>query len=156
MSAGRTLTEGEMTPEEQAIRDKRETLRKAERDKAKKTTSRDDGVGRALGCLSAVLMPIIGLPIGAWVGSSIGPQPAPNAVLDFTGLDWDLCGAVIGFFVGLLLAIAVWRLSRPTPRSRPRSRMRVRLFNRGFVISQFMTRYLDEHSPVPQAPQGRP
>lgn len=115
-----------MTPEEEAIQEKREALRKAERDKAKKATSRDEGVGSALGCLVALLMPFVGLAIGLQIGNSIGPQD-PNAIADLNGVGTLVLAGIIGFFVGLLVAIAVWLLSRPTPRSRRRSRTRVRL-----------------------------
>jgi hypothetical protein len=106
-----------VTPEERAIADKREAVRNAE-DKAewdqKHKATPDEGVGGALGCLGAVLMPFIGLFAGAWVGDSLGPQPDPNATADLSGLDWLAYGAIIGFFAGVLVGWTVWSFTRPS------------------------------------------
>jgi Putative prokaryotic signal transducing protein len=105
-----------VTPEEEAIQDKLEALRQAERNETQRRDDPTPGVGRSLGCLIAVLMPIIGLVIGGVVGASLAPQS--NAPLDLTGLDWPVDGAVIGFSVGLLSALLTvwgWRLLRAEP-----------------------------------------
>jgi hypothetical protein len=134
-----------MTPEEQAIQDKREALaeqearaERAKRNKAKTLRAHepelifDPAVGRfvaprrpvtaesrdrALGWLAIVLTPFVGGAAGMWIGGAVGPQPDPNAVADLNGLGWVFAGGVIGFAAGILLGLIVsWLIWPRRPR----------------------------------------
>jgi hypothetical protein len=101
-----------LTPEEQAIRDKAEALRAAERERPVHPS--EGGAERwlrTLGCLGAVLLPVVGVIVGLGIAAATAPKPDPSAMLDFSGIDRAFYGGVIGFFSGLVVGlVAAWLL----------------------------------------------
>jgi hypothetical protein len=109
------------TPEQQAFQDMREALER-ERHAGQETTlpawSRF-----AIRSLRVLIGAAGGLVLGASVGSTFAPPPDPNAMLDLSGLDDVLNGAVIGLFIGLLLGYLVGRVVTTFSSGGSRARM---------------------------------
>jgi hypothetical protein len=88
-----------MTPEKQAIQERLDALPR---------------IRWAIGCLAAFLGGVAGFVTGAYIGSAFAPQT-------WSGLGDVVTGAIIGFFVGLIVAVVLtWAGSTLLDRRRRR------------------------------------
>jgi hypothetical protein len=73
-----------MTPEQQAMQDKREALREIE-ERASPEPPPRPRFGWAIGCLAAIVGAVAGVVAGWHIGSTFAPPPDPNAMIDLSG-----------------------------------------------------------------------